>query len=45
MFIVISLLLVSFLGAIVIGFVGDFVSTAMSGGKPLSVVSDLLGGI
>lgn len=45
MFIVVSLLLISFLGAIVVGFIGDFLQASMSGGKPLSVVSDLLGGI
>lgn len=45
MFIVVSLLLVAFLGSIVLTFVGDFITSAVSGGSPMSVVSDLIGGL
>jgi preprotein translocase subunit SecY len=45
MFIIVSLLLVAFLGSIILTFVGDFITSAVGGGSPMSVVSDLLGGI
>lgn len=45
MFIIVSLLLVAFLGSIVLTFIGDFISASVGGGSPMSVVSDLLGGI
>lgn len=45
MFIIVSMLLVAFLGSIILTFVGDFISSAVGGGAPMSVVSDLLGGL
>ena len=45
MFIIVMMLLVTFLGGIVLTFVGDFVQAAVGSGSALSIVSDLIGGL
>lgn len=45
MFVIVSLLLVAFLGSIVLSFVASFITSAIGGGEPMSVVADLLGGL